>query len=386
MTTDTSSTLQAARSRLDRLEGFLRADPGNATLLTDAFETALSCGEFMRAESLLTQGLATGTDPWAWHLKQGDLLLAQHRYDEAHDVLTALQQRADMPPQIGPVLVHNLSYIDLQRGAFKDSVQRLAALMEQGAENPVFDSTLTQALQTLWLRSLHRTGELDRAMAWAIATDAAGALKHQAAGVASQIALDANDLPKAQRWAQWASQQDQQPTLELLTTLASLALGQTDAEASRRWCSAALALQPQDGRTLSVLGFADMLTNDMPLAETRFRQSLQFMPEHVGTWHGLALTLVLQGRLDEAKTIYEKTLEMDRNFAESHGGLAVVLVLQQQPALAKESIERALRLDRQSVSAAYAQEFLKGGEPQKLQEKLQQVARTNFLRSHRLDS
>jgi branched-chain amino acid transport system permease protein len=78
------------------------------------------------------------------------------------------------------------------------------------------------------------------------------------------------------------------------------------------------------------MGFADMLAGDMPQAEQSFWQALETtMAEHIGTWHGLALSLVLQGRLDEAQALYEQTLEMDRNFAESHGGLAVVLTSSQ---------------------------------------------------------
>jgi len=333
---------------------------------------ALACSEFARAEQWLAQGLGSGADPWGWRLKQADLLLAKRRFDEAQQVLLSLQQQADAPPALGPVLLHNLSFIDLQCGAYVQSVERLAALMEPGAGPATGDATLVQSLQTLWLRSLHRTGELDRAMAWARSADAAQALTAQAAGVASQIALDADDLHAAQQWAAKALEQAP-PTLAALNAAASLALGQADAQNARRWGEAALALQPQDGRSLSVLGFADMLANDMPLAEAHFRQSLQHMPEHIGTWHGLALSLVLQGRLDEAKAIYEKTLEMDRNFSESHGGLAVVLALQQQPERAREALERAQRLDRQSVSAMYAAALLDSGSPEEAQKLLRRI-------------
>lgn len=99
------------------------------------------------------------------------------------------------------------------------------------------------------------------------------------------------------------------------------------------------------------------------------------MAEHIGTWHGLALSLVLQGRLDEAQSLYEQTLEMDRNFAESHGGLAVVLALKQQPELAQQSLDRALGLDKQSFSAAYAQALLAPGGVEKSQTLLRQILR-----------
>lgn len=376
MNPDPQAARQTARTRLERLEGFLREDPRNQSLLVDAFETALACGEFASAERLLGQGLGTSADLWGWRLKQGDLLLAQHRYEKAHEVLTSLQQRVDVPPSLVPVLLHNLSYIDLQRGAYPQSAERLAPLMEAGDAEPDGDPTLLQALQLVWLRALHRTGELDRAMDWARTTDAAQRLTPQAAGVAGQIALDADDLQAAQRWTQMALEQGP-PTLEGLTTAASLTLGRTDADGARRLCQAALQLKPEDGRAWSVLGYADMLAQDMPKAESSFRQAVSFMPEHIGTWHGLALALVLQGRLDEAKAIYEETLEMDRNFAESHGGLAIVLALQEKTALARESLERAKRLDPKSVSGAYAQALLASDSPEEAQKLLKRIIQFN---------
>jgi tetratricopeptide (TPR) repeat protein len=388
MTTDTTAEVQAARSRLGRLESFLVEDPHNQSLLTDAFETALSCKEWARADMVLAQGLASGVEPWSWRLKQADWLLAQYRYGEARAALLALQQEAEAPPTMGAVLAHNLSFIDVQEGAFHDSVTRLASWMELGhvdvaaeaATDAAADPTLKQALQTLWLRSLHRTGELDRAMAWTRAADAAHTLSPQAAGVAGQIALDADDLAMAERWTALSLEQGQ-PTLESLTTAASLALGQSDAEATRKWCTAALQLKPDDGRARSVMGFGDMLAGDMPQAEQSFRQALQTsMAEHIGTWHGLALSLVLQGRLDEAQALYEQTLEMDRNFAESHGGLAVVLALKQQPELAQQSLDRALGLDKRSLSAAYAQALLAPGGMEKSQTLLRQFLRKSGVR------
>jgi tetratricopeptide (TPR) repeat protein len=354
--------IQAVRNRLDRMEQFLRSDPNNPTLLADAFETALSCREFERAEFHLRHAQAMDVDPWGWRLKEGDLLLAQKHYDQAQAVLLSLLADPAVPADLALVLQHNLAYIDLQRGAFEACVQRLAPLMEAFSVESPTSGVLVQALQVLWLRALHRTGKLSLSVDWAHKTDMAGQLSAQAAGVASLIALDANDMQAARRWSQLALSQataEDRP-LEALNAQASLQLGDSNPAQARQFAMTALQLQPEDGRSWSVLAFADMLAGDLNAANQHFTRSLATMPEHIGTWHGLGWTQLLHQRLDEAQATFEKALDMDRNFAESHGGLAVVLALKQQKDSAQSHIDRALGLDKTCLSAQYAQAILKG--------------------------
>ena len=356
-----SPELHAVRSRLDRLENFLREDSNNPALLLDAFETALSCSEFERAGFHLSHGQALGADPWGWRLRESDLLLAQQRHEEARAVLEALAADTLAPPELEPVLRHNLAFIDFQLGTYIASVARLAPLLEAAAlasDSPV----LQQALQVLWLRSLHRTQELERAMLWARQAEAAGLLSPAAAGVASLVALDANAMDEARRWSQLALSHatPQDRPVEALNTLASLQLGEQDPAQARQLAQAALQLNPGDGRSRSVLAFADMLAGDLDAAHSHFERALTTMPEHIGTWHGLGWTQLLQRQLDKAQATFEHALAMDRNFAESHGGLAVVLALQAQNPRAQEHIDRALGLDKTCLSAQYAQAILQG--------------------------
>lgn len=88
--------LVTARQRLDRLDGYLRSDPRNNTMLIDAFETALSCQEWERAEFHLRHAQSLQTDGLAWQLREGDFWLAQERYDDAQSVLEALRNTATL--------------------------------------------------------------------------------------------------------------------------------------------------------------------------------------------------------------------------------------------------------------------------------------------------
>ncbi len=378
MTQPTPSS-DAARQRLDRLEGFLRADPSNNTLLLDAFETALTCGEWERARFHLRHGESLGTEPLAWRLREGDFWLAQQNYDEAQRVLDALARTPNPPAGFSEVLLHNLAFIDLRRGRLAECVARLAPSVEKSSGHR--DSagqrppTAARALQKLWLRALHLQGELDRAIGWAKEAEKQNGLDPQAAGVASLIAIDASDFVAAQHWSV-ASLQAGIPAEhppEAFVTQASLALARGDARQAVRFADLALERHPDDGRAWSTRGFAALLAGDLHAAHAAFVRALSVMGKHIGTWHGLGWTQILQGDLTAARASFEAALALDRNFAESHGGLAVVLAMQQIPQEAETHAETALRLDKSNLSGRYARALLNG--EVKDAEDLQRLAR-----------
>lgn len=361
-----ASHLSATRQRLDRLDGFLREDPANNALLIDAFETALSCGEWERARFHLQHGQTLRDEPLAWRLREGDFWLAQQRYDEALEVLKALAHTPAPPPGFNEVLLHNLAFIELRRGRYADCIGRLAPTLESqtGTGQRAGDQppAATRALQQLWLRALHHDGQIDRGMAWARQAEQQGRLDVQAAGIASLIAVDASDFAAAQRWSA-ASLNEGSPAehpVESLVTQASIALAARDAGRAAQFADAALQRQPGDGRAWSTRGFGALLANDLAAAQGAFLKAVSAMPQHIGTWHGLGWTQILQGDLDAARGSFDTALALDRNFAESHGGLAVALAMQSQRQAAQEHAELALRLDKANVSGRYAQALLSG--------------------------
>lgn len=351
--------------RLEQLENFLRSDPSNNALLIDAYETALRCAAWDRALFHLRHGQSLDIDPWGWRLREGDFWLAQGRDGEALAVLAALAQAPSAPPGFDRVVLHNLAFIEFRRGEHAACIERLAPVLERTAGTAPATDTLTAtdlALQVLWLRALHHDGQLERAMAWAQQAEAQGALGTQAAGAASLVALDAADFAAAQRWSERSLREagSSAPPVEALVTQASLALGQRDEKRARSLVSMALERQPSDGRTWSVLGFADLLAGNLAAALVAFGRALEAMPSHIGTWHGQAWARLLQGDLAGARRSFESALALDRNFAESHGGLAVVFAMQKATTEAAEEAEIALRLDAKNLSGRYAQALLSG--------------------------
>lgn len=355
------------QDRLRQLEKYLETDPNNLSLLGEVFDVALQCAEWERAEFHLRHGQAlAGTYP-AWALKEGDFWLAQGRYDRAREQLDLLAGIAGAPPGFMAVVLHNLAFIDLREGLFAACVERLAPHMEQpgDAQAPAPDAA-ERALQLLWLRALHRAGDLERACVWAKQADGRQLLDPGAAGVASLIAIDASDLASARRWVAMALN-DANPAghppapIEAFVTQATLSLAQRRADLAVEWSDRALALNPQDGRAWSARAFALMLDGKLDLARRDFARALEAMPGHIGTWHGQGWAELLMRDMDAAEKSFATALAMDRNFAESHGGLAVVMALKQRTDLAREHAEIALRIDRTNMSGRYAQAILDGG-------------------------
>lgn len=358
--------LAQARQRLDRLELYIRSDPANGALLIDAFETALSCRAWDRAQFHLQHGRSLDTDPWGWRLREGDFWLAQGRYEEATAILEALAVVPARPSGLDPVLLHNLAFIEFRQARYGECAARLASVMEdERAAIPapeIQSSPIDRALQVLWLRALHHDGQVERAMRWAVTAERHLLLHPYAAGIASLIALDASDFDAAQRWSAQAGSDSATgaPAVETLTTMASRALGHRDEQRARSLIDAALRLQPTDGRLWSLQGFTDMLGGRPGTAITSFRSALETMPSHIATWHGQGWAQVMVGDLPGATASFETALELDRELAESHAGLAVALAMQGRPDDAYRHADLALEREPGNLAGHYARSLLSG--------------------------
>lgn len=354
-----------ARQRLQVLQRFLAQDPGNQGLLTDAFDMALAAGAWEDAAALIEQGMQDAASLPAWHFRRATLLIARQAYADARAVLETLAASEGMHAGI----VHNLAWIAFREKDYAACCAQLHPFIEQEYSQTGAPPEMA-SLQCLWLRGMHRAGAFDDALDWAHRH--ARQLTPAAAGVASLIAVDAAQFEQAQRWADHALTQPDAPQ-EALVARASVALWQQDARTAEYLLNAAIHNAPEDGRTLSTTAFLALQKLDLATARQRFEYAVQRLSEHIGTWHGLGWTCLLQHDLVRARVAFEAALVLDRNFAESHGALAVLLALGGQSdgqsagqsaatarAEAEAFIERALRLDRACLSARYAQAVLNG--------------------------
>jgi tetratricopeptide (TPR) repeat protein len=358
------TALRSARQRLARLEDFLQSDPHNNALLVDAFEAALACGEWEHAHRHLQSGRTNHEDALGWQLREGDYWLAQHNAAAAREVLQALRAKATDNPEILDVLAHNLAYIDFQQGLFAQCVDGLRVRMETAppaAPSSGQMSLTAQALQTLWLRALHQTGETEAAFTWAVQAEQAGQLAPTALGIAALIAIDADQMQSAQRWSTQALEQaGTAGHIESMVAQGTLALGRGDTATALQAAEQALLRHPDDGRTWSLKAFAHLQAQDLPAATQSFDRAVRAIPDHIGTWIGRGWTLLLQSAPASAQQSFEAALALDRNFGESHGSLAVALAQQGLREPAQQHAELAARLDNHNLSGQFAQALLRG--------------------------
>lgn len=336
-----------------RLEGYLRQDPSNPSLLAEAFDVALRSGCTERAASHLEAGLRTGAEPLAWGLRQAHLLMSQHDWRAAQAQLQALRDHPEAPAELRLSAIHDEAYVAMRQGDYARGVTLLAPVVEAEPSAP------HPAIQALWLRLLHHADDIDKAMQFAASWSTADSLAAEATGAASLAAFDYGDFASSKTWGQQALAR-MPSNLDALVALGSIALAEQQPDHALALLDKAHRQHPGDGRALSARALAKMSKGDLATARPDFELALRYMPDHVGTWHGLGWLAILQGALAEAKDVFEKALALDRNFAESHGGLAVVLAKMGNRAGAQAGIERALRLDRTCMSAHYAQAVLDG--------------------------
>jgi tetratricopeptide (TPR) repeat protein len=341
-----------AGARFARLEQLLQQDPENALLLSDAADAAIAAASFARAEELIGAGLHQSGAGAAWQFRQATLRIAQRRLDEARDILRSLE--AAQGPH--PAIAHNLAYVEFLQGNHAGCAEILKPWLENSEPSA---SGQEPAAHALWLRAMHHMGALEEAWDWTQRQLGQGRLGAQAAGVASLIALDLSQVDAAARLSQQALDAGA-VQVEPLVARASAALAARDTALARRLLEQALALSPNDGRSWSSLGFAEMLEQKYGEARSAFEKALGTMGEHVETLQGLAWACVMANDLPAAAAALDKALPLDAENAESHGARAVVHALQGEREAAQQQIDRALALDAASVTAKFAQSILSG--------------------------
>lgn len=359
-----SAVSQVEQDGLHRLETFLAQDPDNQSLQSAVFEAALRFAEWDKARAQIDTGLQKSPDALVWKMREGDLLLAQKRFAEAREALEAIGLEG-APSKVSDVVLHNIAYSYLCEQNFAQAIAILEPRMtelEQASDSSIPDEEAQVGLYKLWLRSLHFSGDVERACAWAKAMDDTAKLSPRVAGIASLVALDASDAILAKKWARTALEAETKDSEkpEALVTWASLLLGNQDVSGAQQFAHRALEMNPREGRAWSVIGFAQLLAGALQDAQKTFATALESIPGHVGTWHGLGWAQLTAGAHEAALATFQHALALDRNFAESHGAMAVALIYGGDQATAKEHADRAQGLDKTSLSGHYARALLKG--------------------------
>lgn len=325
----------AQTGRLEKLLGFLEADPDNARLLYDAAEAALDADELTAARDLLDRlGEGGAGDAAAMNLRavvamrSGDAATAAELFDDL---------RNGDPENVN--LAFNAAWahaLNRNPGAARDLL------------TPAVCEALPQAAM-LDLQLVHDVGDLEEAEAKARDYLSRHGQYAPLLAAVSVLALDIEDEGLARDCAARAGAHP-----DALSTMGMLTLGDHDAEAAEELFEKALAINPGIPRAWIGLGLSKMARGDHSAAAPLIEKGAAMFETHLGSWIAAGWAHLLGGDEEAARKQFEKTLEVDPNFAESHGSLAVIDVLAGDLESAKRNNEIALRLDRQCFSAALA--------------------------------
>jgi Flp pilus assembly protein TadD len=115
-----------------------------------------------------------------------------------------------------------------------------------------------------------------------------------------------------------------------------------------------LAGYPNSARLRANQAQALLLAGELAQARAEAERAVALQPQHLGGWHVLAWSQLLQGDVESARASFEQAFERDRNFADTLGGLALVHALQGRPEESERWLKRARRLDATSPTTVYA--------------------------------
>jgi tetratricopeptide (TPR) repeat protein len=339
--------------RLERLEGWLREDPVNPLLLADTCDAALDEGAHERARTLVERARALGLDQRPWTLRLARACLAARDAPRARELLqAALAEGLD-----AALVDHGLAVLAFREGRWHACRDLLMPWLARGC---AASGDVRPAIQALWLRASHHLQKLDEAWAWVEQVRIDGTLAAEVQGIAALIAVDGGRFADARVLADAAlAARDDHP--DALVARACVALAEGDGATAERLLDRALQAAPDDGRILGTLGLAHLHTGRLVDAQAALAQAVAgSMAAHIGTWHALGWTHLLQGDRAAATEAFAQALALDGNFAESHGAMGLVLALGGNPDRAQHHLAVALRLDPRNVTGRYAQALLQG--------------------------
>ncbi len=110
------------------------------------------------------------------------------------------------------------------------------------------------------------------------------------------------------------------------------------------------ALQPDDAKIKSDLGYAHVLQGEFEIAEKFLREALDLNPADTKSVNNLALSVGHQGRMDESYSLYRSVM----SDAEAHANLGFVYSEQGNAEMAMRHYNIALDKDPSLVRAAEA--------------------------------
>lgn len=349
MTTDIGAT---EHSRLTRLISFLQQDPSNLTLLLDAMALAIETGNTAAGQQLIAHIKAHAIDDPQICAQAAHLLLQAGEY-------AAAGEYGDKAIEGG--LTHSAVIFNTAFGHFySGEYARTSALLTHLTAS----AECTATTLIIHARALHHQELSEEAESLMRRAQQQEPHNIEARGLLALLQYENDDNASALQTAH-ETLADDPDQLDALLACADVHLEEGRIEASRKTWLHTVSAHPTCGRAWSGLAHTEFNELEFDLAEEHLQTAVQFMPDHIGTWHLLAWIYILRNDSPNARKALDKSYVLDHNAAESHGSLAVVDVMDGLDDQARLRIRRALKLNPDCRAACIAEMLLlqKAGKP-----------------------
>lgn len=336
--------------QLKRWLSFLEQDPQNGHLINSIFESALIVNNVDVLQHMLD------------HLKEQQLSDPQVNRMAS---LVSLQL-GNFPEAISfsqhvlgtefenTTVLHNLAYAQLYMNQYEQAYLTLQPLMSSSA--------LVEAdTYVLYARILHHLEQPAGAIASLRNAINLNPRHAEALGNLALLQYETNnnfsDYLNVKETAQQALAINPYQ-FEALLALGEVQLNERSISAAQNTFNLILEHYPQAGRAWSGLGQLEFYEMNLEKAEQHLLKAVEYMNNHVGTWHVLAWCYILKQDIVNAEKAFEISLPLNTEFADSYGGLAVVEAMKNNVSKSKQLIQQAYDIDEHSMAAQYAEYVL----------------------------
>ena len=349
-----SSIAPAQHARLQRLQGYLQADPSNVALLEDVSDLALQQGQWQLAKEVLARWLALMPGV---AMARYRLAVAERAGGDAAAAQVLLAGLVAEGHQHRAVLLE-LARCEAQLGAWAAVLTTLESLDLAAA--PLEEADVAWLLR---VRAHHHLGDVAAAIASAEAWQAARGGHLPTAGLAAlaTLRLDAEQVDAAEALLSMAGPDVVSQSAELSTAAGFVELSHGRAQAAEAFLSRAAGQQPAMGRAHLGLGLAAAYVGDLPRAVEALQAATAASPSHLGSWHALAWLQMLTQDHAGAQASLQAALAQDANFGETHGGLALLAAMRGDRHSAEQHLRTGTRLDPRGVNVMVARLMLEQG-------------------------
>lgn len=340
-----SNVLQSTEdnNKLLRYVSFLKLDVQNLPLTLQTIELAIELKNWDVCKNLILDALAIFPESSALNSYAGYVFMMLADCQQAVIYFNAAIDLGE----INPIVYFNLAQTYLFVGDIESSLNTLNAC-------PELEQVLPQEFLLLSARLNHHLDNSKKSIEQLVALHTSYKITPESAGLLSLILFEeGKDYELAQKLADEALAKNPF-AIEALLARTSLNLDSGNYDQAFIDINRAVHQYPTNGRAWSSLALVEFNNLHFESASHAAQKAVEFMPEHIGTWHLLGWAYVMESKFDLALDAFKKSYELDRRFAATHAGLAAAYAHMSELKLANNHIKLADKLSPNGLPAIYA--------------------------------